>query len=157
MTRLDHRSNTGIVDFVQVRMSTRMVGVAMRHTLTRSNVGVLVLIASIVVIFVVIFLARDSSNNFELAAENHGESVASNWLFDSRDTGAVAPFVDLTAKGVCFMFEHAELAGGEHSVTTRGMNVSNRGVDDRRLGGTTDLGKIWQESGKVLTTLLSSG
>jgi hypothetical protein len=144
VTSFHHGSNTGIVDFVYV------VGMRIVNRMCRDGGGIIVFVSSKIVIVFIVLLSRDSSNDLELAAEDHGESITSHGLFNPRHTGAITPFVYFTTKSVGFMFEDAELAGRENSVTTRGMDVGNGGVDDGRFRGTTDLRQIRQESGKVL-------
>lgn len=140
VTRLDHRSHTRIVELIHT-------GMAMRNV---DNGRKLVLIARVVVVIFVVLLSRDSGNHLELTTENHGKTIASDRLFDGRNTGTITPLVDFTAKSVRFMFEHAELAGREHSVAAGSMYVGNGRIDDGGLGRTTDLGQIRQKGGKIL-------
>jgi hypothetical protein len=117
VTRLDHGGHTRIVKFVDMRM------VAMGNGM--DSIRVFIIIARVVIVFVVIFFSRDSSNDFEFATENHGESVASYGFLYSRNSGTITPFIDLTAKSVRFVFEQAELTGREHSMATGGMDMSD--------------------------------
>lgn len=111
---------------------------------------VIIIIANIVAIFFGVFIPWNSSNNLKFAAEDHRESVTSDWFFDARDSSTITPFVNFTAESIYFMFKDPKLASCEHTVTTGSMYVSNRRVDDGRFGGTTDLREIGQESRKVL-------
>jgi len=129
---LYHRSHSRIIDLINARMAT--------------DCREFIFIAYVVVVVFIVVFSGDSRNYFELTTEDHGEAIASSRLLDKRDTCTIAPLVDFTAKGVRFVFEHAELPGRDHSVAAGSMNMGNRRIDDRRLGRATDLGQIWEES-----------
>lgn len=56
-------------------------------------------------ITVLLVFAWHGSDDFEFAAEDHGETVAADGLVNSRDTCAVPPVVELAAYSVCFDLE----------------------------------------------------
>lgn len=85
-----------------------------------------------------------------LPADDDGEGLGSHRLFDAGESSTVAPFVELAAEGVRLGLDETELAGGEHAVTTRGVDVRDGAVDDARLGRAADLRQVREEGGKVL-------
>jgi hypothetical protein len=94
-----------------------------------------------------ILFFRDRSEGFELAVENHGETVTTGRLFDTGDASAVSPLVELAAEGVGLEFEGTKLAGGEGTVAAGCVDVSDRGVDNGRLGRTANLREVREQSG----------
>jgi len=133
---LYQRSHARIVKLIDARMAT--------------DCREFVFIAyAVVIVFVVVF-SRDGRNHLKLTAEDHGETIASSRLLDERDTCTTTPLIDFTAKGIRFVFKHAELPGRNHSVAAGSVNVSNRRIDDRGLGRATDLGQVGKESSQIL-------
>ena len=100
-------------------------------------------------VFTVLFFA-DDTDELQLAAEHHAESLPSDGFLDPGDPSTVTPFVDLAPESISFVLESAELSLGEDTMAPGGVNVGDRAVDDGRLGGAADLRKVGEQLGEVL-------
>jgi hypothetical protein len=74
---------------------------------------------------VLILLNWSSRQYLNLSGKHHLESLTTDGLLDTREPGTITPFIQLATKSIGLELEKAQLAGGECTVTTRGMNVSN--------------------------------
>ena len=90
---------------------------------------------TVFVIIIVHFDARahGRGNDLELARHDHGKGVGASRLIDSGNASPVTPFVDLPPKSVRLLLEETELAGGQETVATGSMNMSDRRVDNGRF------------------------
>ena len=86
-------------------------------------------IAVVLHILLVIVLVR-GYNHLNLAAEHQVEAVATGGFLETGETRPVAPLVQLPAKGIGFELEHAKFTSGNQSMTTGGVDMGNRRVDD---------------------------
>jgi len=100
---------------------------------------VVTLVVVIVVLAVLLIVVRDGGKNFDFTTENHGEALSANGFLDKREIGAAPPFIEFTTKSVGFGFQTAEFARSEKSMTTRGVDVSDRRIDDGGLGRASNL------------------
>ena len=116
------------------------------HIFRRAGVKVILIVVH--VLFVILLIRGD--NNLNFTAEHRVEAVATGGLLETGNTRSVAPFVQFTTKGISFCLEHAKFTSSNQPVMARSMDVGNRRVDDRRLGRTTNLGEVRQESSEVL-------
>jgi hypothetical protein len=118
-------------------------GIIRRHGGTGSIlVAVIVTIVTIPTIFII--LADNSGKNLDFAIENHDETFTTSGFLDAWMTGTIAPLIELTTESVGLMFELFELARSQEAVAARSVDMGDRRIDDRRLGGTANLGEIRQ-------------
>jgi hypothetical protein len=96
-------------------------------------------VLAIILHVVLIIVLSGWYNNFNLTAEDQIEAVAAGGLFETGEARSIAPLVQFPAEGIGFDLDHAEFTGGNEPVTAGSVDVGNRGVDDSRLGGATNL------------------
>jgi len=110
---------------------------------------VVTLVVTIVVLSTLLIVVSDGSEDFDLTTENHGEAFSANRFFDKRETRAGPPFVEFTTESISFNFQTAEFARSKLSMSARGVDVSDGGINNRRLGRASDLRQIGEESRKI--------
>ena len=115
------------------------------HVFRRAPV-VEVVLAVVLHVFLIVLLTG-GYNDLHFAAQHQVEAVATGGLFETGEARPVAPLVQFPTKGICFELENAKFTSGNQSVTARSVNVGDRGVDDSRLGGATNLRQVWQKTG----------
>ena len=108
------------------------------------------IIFTIVFHILLILVLSGGHNNLNLAAEYQGKAVATGGLLQTGEARPVAPLVQFPTKGIGFDLEHAKFASSDQPVTAGSVNMGNRGVNDSRFGGATDLRQVWQETGEIL-------
>jgi len=107
------------------------------HILRRASV-IEVVLAVVFHVLLIIVLGR-GYDDLHLTAEDQVEAIVAGGLLETGEARSIAPLVQFPTKGIGFCLEHAEFTGGNHPVTTRSVDVGNRGVDDSGLRGATDL------------------
>lgn len=108
------------------------VVIAMGTHHTRAGV-IVIAVLIVAIVGSVLLLDGASTEDLDLTAEDHLEALATDRLLDAGKTRAVAPFVKFTAEGVGLALDEAKLAGSHEAVAARGVDVGDRGVDDRGL------------------------
>jgi hypothetical protein len=68
------------------------------------------------------------------------------------EASTITPLVELPAERFSFKLQETKLTRSHSTMTAGGMNMSNRRINYRRLGGAADLRKIRKKSRKVLKT-----
>ena len=116
----------------------------------RGGVVVVAIVVVAVVAVCAFFFNGACAEDLNLAAEDHLEGLAADGLVDAGKARAVAPFVEFATESVGLELEKAELASSEQAMPARGVDVCNGRVDDGRLGGAADLGKVGEESSQIL-------
>jgi hypothetical protein len=124
---LNHVNSNGAGNFLDVLRRACMVEV----------------ILAVVLHVLLILVLSGRYDDLNLATEHQVETVAAGGLLNTCKAGSIVPLVQFLTKGIGFNLEHAKFASSNHPVTAGGMDVGDRGVDDGRLGGATNLGQIW--------------
>jgi len=88
------------------------------------------LVKAIVVLTIFFIFIGDCRQHFDFTAENHGEAFSANRFLDKGEVGAAPPFVKLTSKSIGLEFQKPKFARSEKSVSARGLNMCDRGIDD---------------------------
>jgi hypothetical protein len=130
---LDHVNSGNAGDFLRFFGGPRVVKV------------VLIVILHVLVIFLLV----GGEDNLDLTTEHQVKAITTGRFLEARDTSSLAPLVQFPTKRIGFCIDRAKLTGSNQPVSARSMDVGNRRVDDRRLGGATDLGEVWQKSGEI--------
>jgi hypothetical protein len=95
----------------------------------------------------------DGGQDFNLTIENHREGLTTDGFLDTMVVGTITPLIKLPAEGISFKLQETKLTRSHGAVATRGMDVSDRRIDNCRLGRAANLGKIGKESGEVLYSM----
>jgi len=121
---------------------SKVVDVVTRTDSAAARVGMEV-VFTLVFFDAVIIVNVVGQDDFHFSAEDETETVTANGFFDTRETRAVAPFVELTSESIGFEFEETKFTSGDETVTTRSVNMSDGRVDDSRFRWATDLRQVW--------------
>lgn len=124
----------------------KVVDIVTRTGSTAARVGMHVVVAVVFHVFLVVC----GDDDFDFAAEDEAKAVTADGLFDTRETRAVSPFVELAPECVGLELDKTEFAGSDETVAAGSVDVGNGRVDDRGLGRTPDLGQIGQKSSEIL-------
>ena len=103
-----------------------------------------------VVLHVILIIVLRRYDNLNLATEHQVETVAAGGLLKTWKARSIAPFVQFPTKCVGFDLDRAKFASSNQPMTAGSVDVGNRGVDYGRLRGATNLGQVWQKTGKIL-------
>jgi hypothetical protein len=122
------------------------------HVFKRACV-VEVVITVVLHVLLILVLSR-RYNNLNFTTEHQVEAVAAGGLLETGEARSIAPLVQFPTKGIGFDLDHAEFTGGNEPVTAGSVDVGNRGVDDSRLGGATNLRQIRQKTGEIQETTI---
>jgi hypothetical protein len=136
---LDHVNSSSVGDFLHVFGGARMEAIVL----------------AVFLHVLLIFRMSRGYNDFNLAAEHHIETFAAGGFLNPGKARSIMPFVQFAAKHIRFDLESTKFTSGNQPVTARSMDVGNRRVDDGRLGGAANLGKVWQKTSEILDDVMS--
>ena len=91
-----------------------------------------VVLAVVLHVFLIIMLIR-GQDNLNLSTEHQVETVAASGLLETWKARSIAPLVQFPAKCISFDLDHAKFASSNQPVTTRSVDMCNRGVDNGGL------------------------
>jgi hypothetical protein len=73
---------------------------------------------------------RYGGQNFNLTTENHGKGLTADGFLDTREVGTITPFIEFPAESISLKLQEAKLPRSHGTMTARGMNMGNGGVDN---------------------------
>ena len=115
-------------------MRAAHVDVVVAHARHNGDVTLVTVVTEAIAVLVTVFLLDGpSGEHLDLARHHHLERFATDGLLDAREARAIPPLVELTAESIGLELEKAQLACGEQAMPTRGLNMRDRAIDDRRL------------------------
>lgn len=91
-----------------------------------------VVLAVVLHVLLIIVLIR-GQDNLNFATEHQVETVTAGGLLKTWKARSIAPLVQFPAKCIGFDLDHAKFASSNQPVTTRSVDVCNRGVDNGGL------------------------
>jgi hypothetical protein len=107
------------------------------HVFRRARV-VEIVIAVVLHVLLIVLLTR-GYDDLDFTAQDQVEAVATGGFLETGEARPITPLVQFPTKGIGFDLEDTKFTSGNQPVTARSMDVGDRGVNDSRLGGTTNL------------------